>query len=224
MNKKVVWTVVAIVVVLVIVGVAVWALGSDSGSNSGSNSTATASPTPGTGNSAGGQQAGSQVSLTQLFTEAKSQQCTFTNNEGANGVNTEGTIYLTSGEMRGDFISSSGNGTTQSHMITDGTTAYFWTDSPAQGVQMSFANMTSAAAQSHESVNPAQPSTYICTSWTPDNSEFVIPTTIKFTDIDSMLNASGSASMGGGASMCASMCANAGNATEVAQCKQAMGC
>lgn len=182
---------------------------------------------------AGTQTSAAPMSLKDLFTAGVSQTCTFSNNDGASS----GKIYLTAGHMRGDFTSTSNGETVTSHMITDGTTSYVWTDNPLQGFKMSFASMTSASSSSGSatashpgSPDVNQPTNFSCTPGSVDQSEFTLPTNVTFQDLSAMMNVGASAganagtSAGSGNSQQCAMCAQAPNAQAKAACLSALHC
>lgn len=215
------WTFGGVVVVVIIAVVVTHMGGSPSSSNSAStgNQVESASTT-----------AAPEMSLSDLFAAGTSQKC-IVSTGGA-----QGTVYVTSGHMRGDFTENTATGTVTSHMITDGKTAYVWTSAMAQGMSMSFSSMSSmsAQAQAHGSSapDPAAKANYSCNPWSVDQSEFTLPTNITFTDMSAMMGAAAGASAGasagtgasaGGSNMCA-MCNSISNASQKASCLSAMHC
>lgn len=129
-----------------------------------------------------------------------------------------------------------------SHMITDGTTSWVWTDAssamPAEGMKMSFVASSTAMEGSKaqpQGVDPNQPMNYSCSGWTADGSEFILPASVTFTDMSAMMQgatasgvgmkagASAGAGAAGNSAMC-SACNQAPNATQKAQCLAALGC
>ena len=149
------------------------------------------------------QSATGKKSLFDFFSMTGSQKCTFTNSSTNNG----GTVYVSSGKMRGDFQekNNSTGASEQTHMINDGTYVYIWTDGQNNGYKMSesfikqeesqpteapangsSANQPSQAVDMHQQVNTS------CGAWTADASMFVPPTNITFTDYSSMMQGAGS--------------------------------
>ena len=130
-------------------------------------------------------------SLRSLLGLGKNVMCTFTGTSG--GVSSSGTVYISSsGEMRGDFTSQTSTGTKTSSMIVKDKIAYVWTGS--QGVKMDATKATASAGagvQAKSSVDLDSQVDHKCTDWTPDASKFVVPTTVKFLDLDAMLKTSG---------------------------------
>jgi hypothetical protein len=161
-------------------------------------------------------------------------------NTNDQGTQTNGTVFVASGHMRGDFTSQNSAGQTiTSHMITDGTTSWVWTDQPAEGMKMSFAGMATtssaqAGPQQAQSVNPNEQMNYSCAGWSADQSEFTLPTNITFNDMSALMGGAAGANVGaaagagasagsGNSAMC-NQCNQIPNATEKAQCLAALGC
>lgn len=172
-------TIVYVVAGVVVVGVIGWVLFGMKGS--------TGSP-QGTGAPTGGEEQaqGSPMSMKGLLTSGVSQKCTFQN--GVAGAQSNGTVYVTAGHMRGDFASVAGGQTMTSHMITDGTTAYVWTEGTAQGVKMSFENVgaqSQGSGQSGVDVNAAV--NYNCSPWGVEQASFQTPAGIDFVDLSTMM-------------------------------------
>jgi hypothetical protein len=223
MKNKTLWAVVGVVVVVIIIVVAVMMHGSG-GSSTSTGGTATNGANAGTGSSA--------MSLNDLLASGQSQQCGFST-QSATSTTVTGTVYVGSGHLRGDFSVKNSSGTlTASHIITDGQTAYVWTDSPAQGMEISFASMSSGnAEQSQGSVNPSQKMNYSCAAWATDATKFTLPANVTFMNMTNMpgmnMNTTGSVGTGptgaSNAAACA-MCAQAGTATAQGQCRAAMHC
>jgi len=174
MNNKGLYAVIAVIVVAVIAWLALF-------SKPGMSGTPTANLS---GASAPAGTSGGTQSLKGLLAAGTSQTCTFSN------AGTTGQVYVAGGQMRGDFTSANGSGAeVQSHMITDGTTAYVWTSAMAQGIKMSFANLGGSGSSGATSggVDPNQQVSYSCTPWSGDQSEFAMPAGVTFQDMSAMM-------------------------------------
>jgi hypothetical protein len=154
--------------------------------------------------------------------------------------------------MRGDFSSQVAGKTIASHMITDGTTSWVWSDAAPQGMKMSFAGMnqpqqgqTAPASANTNAIDPTKNINYKCGGWAADQSQFTIPANITFTDMSEMMknmqgmmggkgaaagagattggSAAGAGAGAGAGSMCA-QCNQIPDATAKAQCLSALGC
>lgn len=166
-------------------------------------------------------------SLKDLFSSGKSQECTFTDTAG-NG----GTVYVQGGKMRGDFTTVSPQGSTNAHMIVDGTTSYIWMDGQPSGFKMTFDINAATEAQTtanNQNVDLDKKVDYSCKGWTVNPSLFTLPAGVTFTDFGNLTvpapteaGASGTPSTNTKAQQCAA-CDSAPEAYK-AQCKAALGC
>jgi hypothetical protein len=168
-------------------------------------------------------------SLFDFFSMGGSQKCTFSDKIN----NSSGTVYVSSGKMRGDFQSVDNGTTKQTHMINDGSYVYIWTDGQSSGYKMSLKAVKSEAAQvstapgsntsgqtQSQSVNMHQQADYSCGGWSADPSLFTLPQGITFTDYSSMMQGSGS-SAGTGSSTTQQGTQTHGSAAMCAECNQA---
>lgn len=136
--------------------------------------------------------------------------------------------------MRADFSSQDSDGKTVSgHLITDGTTSWIWTDAAPEGMKMSFTATSSMQAQNsaHQggSIDPNAAMNYSCSPWSPDQSEFTLPSNITFSDMSQMMNPAAGASAGagakvGGSAAECSACNEIPSASGKSSCLAAMGC
>jgi len=168
MNKKVV---IAIVVVIILL------LGGYFLMKKGPASPSAVAPVPTQ------EQATSPSSLRDLIAKGVSQSCTYSTD------NSQGTIYLGDGKIRGDFnvttVDDSGQSqTTSSHMIIMDNTNYLWTEASTTGIKMSFdQNATPAPVTSNTPTNSFDANAlnnYKCSAWTVDPSLFTLPTGVNF--------------------------------------------
>lgn len=106
---------------------------------------------------------------------------------------TEGTAYVSGEKMRGDFTIETADGTTMtSHMIRDDQYSYIWTDDNSKGTKIK----VEVTADIEEKAKPQTQQTGVdvdkevdldCSNWTVDNSMFIPPTSIEFTDFSQTL-------------------------------------
>lgn len=166
---------------------------------------------------------GTNASLKELFTSGTSQSCTFNSNTAGNG---SGTVYMTTGHMRGDFNVSYNDMTTSTHMISDGTTSYIWIDGQPNGFKMAFDSQGQQSNTPNEkAIDMEQKIDYRCSNWTPDQTMFVPPSTVTFSDMTAVKNTT-SVKGEENADMKVQQCAACDSAPEPAQaqCKAALGC
>lgn len=130
-------------------------------------------------------------SLKELITSGVSQKCTFSVT-GESGVS-EGTNYVSGGNVRGDFTNTYQGKETVSHMISDGKTSYVWTEGEKTGYKMSVSEETKESQDGTtddtmgNEANLDQKMDYNCSSWVPDNSLFSPPSDVTFTDLSEMM-------------------------------------
>lgn len=143
------------------------------------------------------------TSLKELILQNKSMQCTYSYASGEDS--TEGTFYVDSKRVRADMTSTIQDGSeNKTHMIQDGEKMYVWDDSsPENGYMMTipdnFDEMTDEAMKTDETI-PTAPEAeqkemfdttyegeYNCNAWKVDESYFVPPTDVNFTDFDSFM-------------------------------------
>jgi hypothetical protein len=127
-------------------------------------------------------------SLLDLIKIGQNVRCTF-RSEVANG-STEGTVYVSGQNVRGDFnIKTTSDGKTmQTSMIKTGDTNYVWGSSMTTGIKMTISlDKLAQNKQASQYVDPNQKVDYNCTPWNVDASLFTPPSNIKFTDMTSLL-------------------------------------
>lgn len=133
-------------------------------------------------------------SLKDLLASGIAQKCTYKyKNEN---TDMEGTSYISSGRMRGVFNSTINGKIMTTHMIVEGKTSYLWTDDQNTGFKMSFdpeTTETDTGATQPGSVDINKTFDYNCSPWRGDNSMFVPPTSMKFTDYSSIMGPSSGA-------------------------------
>ena len=172
MNKKIWYWIAGVIIVVIIIVVAMSA-----GKSTPSNVTHTTA-------------AAAQQSLHELISSGITQTCTFSIAAAtATSSSMTGTIYTTSGGMYGDFARTDSTGKiTTAHMIIVNGEDYLWSDALSKGIKMpwSAANST-ALANKYGNIDMEQPATYSCTSWTPDQSKFTLPTDIQFIDVSGFM-------------------------------------
>lgn len=124
-------------------------------------------------------------SLRDLMSIGQSQQCTFTDPESGS----LGTMYIGTGDTRGDFVSEANGQTVNSHIISDDTSVYFWTDGQTQGYRASFDAMESVAGGTgvQKTVDVNKQVDYSCAPWVIDSAMFEMPAAVTFSDFSAMM-------------------------------------
>ena len=140
-----------------------------------------------------------QSTLKGLLAKGIAQKCTFT--DKTESFDMSGVMYMAGNRLRGDYNSVMDGKTIVSHMITDNNTSYTWQDDQTTGFMMKFEpeKVTAGAANQDKNITGESKSTqnqtfdpekvvdYKCSPWITDNSLFVPPKNIKFTDYSSMV-------------------------------------
>ncbi len=206
-NKKIIGVVVGIIIVIIIGYLLMNKGANNTGgiSNSGSETTG------------GGQ---GQKSFKTLLAQGGSQKCSVSYATG--GVSSQGTVYVSSGKMRGDFSTAVNGQTNVAHMLIEDSNTYTWMEGMNMGYKMKVD--TSAAAGTNGSQNQVdlnQQVDYQCSSWSADPSLFNLPSGINFTDT-AALQAGASASSSGSSYQCSACDQLSGDAK--AQCRAALNC
>lgn len=160
------------------------------------------------------------------------QTCTFETN-AENGESTKGTLLLSNGKVRGDFVvTPNGGAVTNMHMISDGKESRLWMDGETFGFIV-VASTTAKEKDANEPLGMNQDVDYRCTIATPDASVFVPPSEIQFQNMSDFMGGNspklpatngptgGALPSGDLAEQCTA-CDQAGPAR--AECRKAMQC
>lgn len=128
-------------------------------------------------------------SLRDLMSMGANQMCTFTDAES----NSSGTMYIGSGDMRGDFVSQSQGSTFTSHLIAAGNDVYMWFEGQTTGFKTSMTdldNISGMGTDDEKTVDVNKQVDYSCGPWAVDRSTFDLPAGITFTDFGEMMDES----------------------------------
>ena len=171
-------------------------------------------------------------SLRGLLALNKNLVCTYSRVD--NSITNSGTIYITGNMMRGDFTTQTGaSAAIESHMIRSGDDMYVW--SGANGSKMNMSAMLDAKATTTASksngIDVDQKLNYKCVDWNKDESKFIVPASIKFMDLSSMMNINMDSTVKAGAKVEASsgtgqctMCEQVSDGPSKEACKKALNC
>lgn len=121
-----------------------------------------------------------QGTLKSLLASGNPQACMYTTTMQNTSVN--GTVFVASGKMRGDFTSNGNQAKISGHMIVDSNYTYIWTDASNQGIKMQLNQVQPSITPSinTQSANLDQNVSYTCTNWNEDDTKFNIPTNVTF--------------------------------------------
>lgn len=92
----------------------------------------------------------------------------------------QGTVYVSGKDIRGDFESAVGGQTIHASMILTGGFVYNWTDKYPQGVKVPVAPNTDPVTVMTKTQGDMQGVSYDCKGWTRDEAKFALPTSVKF--------------------------------------------
>lgn len=113
----------------------------------------------------------------QFLSSGISKICTYAVSLSDGSGTSTGTVYASSGKIRGDFTLPGQNGTVQQHIIVDSYMAYMWNNTSNQGVKF---------AVQEQSPNQLTNSTvFKCNVWSPNMAVFEIPANVAYLDIGS---------------------------------------
>lgn len=161
--------------------------------------------------------AGTMGSIKSLLAAGKNVSCEISYPDQS----LNGTTFVSSNKMRSDFNIKAGEKNMETHMISDGTYAYVWTDAVKQGtkIKLDALNQTATAGAKTQAPDLDRQVNMKCAPWAADNSKFTPPTDIQFTDLSAMLKApTGS----GAPKIDKSICDNITDPTSKAACVKAL--
>lgn len=125
-------------------------------------------------------------SIKSLLTAGKSVSCTI--NYSTDVSVSKGKIYVSGNKVYGEFKVLGADGEEiQSYMIQDGENGYSWSGASLAGTKFKIDPAASPTVQSDQSVDINRDSDMDCSSWSVDNSKFVPPTNVQFTDVSEVL-------------------------------------
>lgn len=158
----------------------------------------------------------SKGSIQSLIAAGKSVSCDVNYPE----MSGKGIVYVSGKKVRGDFTTQVEGKEMLSHMIFDGETSYIWSDGVNQGTKFKMdPNQKFSANPSNQTADLSKEVDMSCQDWNVDSSKFSPPSTVKFTDMSSLLNTKSS----GAPKMDASLCDNITDPEGKAACLKALG-
>ncbi len=176
MSKQVIWAIVG-VIVIVLAGWYVMSNPQLGGNLNGETATSTATTTPSA--------SGNAYSFKDLMGFSGSQKCVI--NSPVGSTVGSGTVYVSSGKVRGDFVVDASGQSVTAHMISDGTNTYTWMDGFTTGYKMPMMTGSTNSAAPTQGVDVNQKLNYNCGSWTVNNTVFTPPTSVTFMSPEAMM-------------------------------------
>ena len=178
-----------------------------------------------TSNTTSGQESGSAMnSIVDLLTGGQTVTCTFSSPVDENGYSGKGTIYISSGNMRGDFETTMDGKITNMSMIRKGSDNYIWGDGMETGMKMTIApeDLTKKTDEANKYVDLNKKVDYKCSPWGVDQSKFTPPSNIKFTDFSKMMEETTKMMKDKDGNIDSSLCDSIQDANAKAACKNAI--
>lgn len=172
-------SIIGLIAAVIIVGGGVWYFSSHGNAPAG---------TPAVTNSA----SNGSGTFASLMALAGSVKCNVATATTANQAESSGTVYISNGQMRGDFNATNkalGDTVIEAHMIRAGGFIYSWSSAAPQGVKMSDAVIENASTKNNASgsIDPNAQVSYSCEPWVADAAQFVPPSTVTFMDVSAMM-------------------------------------
>jgi hypothetical protein len=127
-----------------------------------------------------------QGSIFDLIKMGRALNCKFSGTE----PKSEGEIFILGNKMRGNFTMDNGTGTmVASHVVSDGEFMYMWGDAMDQGIKMSYSALDVEKAKTDTNLKALNDTyDYKCSDWAVDDSYFIAPSNVTYTDMTELQN------------------------------------
>lgn len=178
-----------------------------------------------TSNTTSGQQGSSVMnSLVDLLASEENVTCNFDVPSDENGNSSKGTVYISNGNMRGDFQTTMNGKVTNMSMIRKGNDNYVWGDAMTTGIKMTLSpeDLKGETNEASKYVDLNKKVDYKCNPWGADSSKFTPPSNIKFTDFSAMMEESTRMMKDKDISIDSSLCDSIIDANAKAACENAL--
>jgi uncharacterized protein YxeA len=120
-----------------------------------------------------------KMSFSEFVKQSGSYQCSV--KQSTSDFDSSGTVYVNDGRMRGEFETIAEGINIKSYIIMKDGFIYTWSSaSPKIGFKMAIKTDVENANSQNYSWNPEQIGDYDCSFWLLDESQFAVPTNIKF--------------------------------------------
>ncbi|MBI3984393.1 MAG: hypothetical protein HY344_00410 [Candidatus Levybacteria bacterium] len=128
-------------------------------------------------------------SLVNLITSGANVTCSFDMTGTDNEFSGKGTVYVSSGNMRGDFQTTVDGKVTNMSMIRKGNDNYIWGDQMESGIKMTISpdDLKTETNEANKYFDYNKQLDYKCNPWGADQSKFNPPSNVKFTDYSKMM-------------------------------------
>lgn len=178
-----------------------------------------------TSNTTSGQQGSSVMnSLVDLLASEENVTCNFDVPSDENGNSSKGTVYISNGNMRGDFQTTQDGKVTSMSMIRKGNDNYIWGDGMETGMKMTLSpeDLKGETNEASKYVDLNKKVNYRCSPWGVDQSKLTPPSNVKFTDFSKMMEETTRMMKEKGTSPDSSVCDSITDASAKAACKNAL--
>lgn len=178
-----------------------------------------------TSNTTSGQQSGSVMnSLVDLLAGGENVMCNFDVPSDENGNSSKGTVYISNGNMRGDFQTTQDGKVTSMSMIRKGNDNYVWGDGMETGIKMTLSpeDLKTETNEASKYVDLNKKADYRCNPWGVDQSKLTPPSNVKFTDFSKMMEETTKMMKEKGTSPDLSLCDSITDASAKAACENAL--
>lgn len=131
--------------------------------------------------------------MSDLLAMSKDLECTITHTDAATQTVSEGTLFVSDGQLRADMLVTSADvgESVLTSLINDGTTFYSWTEYAGQqmGITLAVSELTADNTTSTQANLTTEATVqYDCQVWSPvDNSVFMPPSDVTFSDFSGMM-------------------------------------
>lgn len=129
---------------------------------------------------------GKKMAFSEFVKQGGAYKCTV--NQSVNNTDTVGTTYINKGMIRGEYNTKVQNLSVDTTLIIRDGYTYTWTSMlPNMGYKSKVADPkqvdTNAPKSATYSFNSEQIGDYDCKDWTVDESKFVVPSTVTFSEV-----------------------------------------
>ncbi|HCJ52260.1 MAG: hypothetical protein A2898_03280 [Candidatus Kerfeldbacteria bacterium RIFCSPLOWO2_01_FULL_48_11] len=201
-----------IAIAIIIIGGGFWYFTQSDTTNTNQASNSTANTTVNTS---------SARSIADIMESGDSMKCTYTFDDPS--APQDWTMYVDGENVRGDYSVQAVNAASwEGHMISDGAYSYQWGQNSGQtyGIKVKLDTVNSNANVTTGNTNSGaadldydQNMNMNCDSWNPDDSMFVPPSDVTFTDYSDLTN-----------QLMQTQCAACDQSTDPTTCRQTLGC
>lgn len=132
-------------------------------------------------------------SVSEIIANGQSLSCTFSYTDAEQGITESGNFYVNGPQAKfrseAEIVTKDSDKKITTYMIGDGNYAYSWNGAEKTGFKISMKEGTPVAqdtkAQNNQRLD--QKMNFDCRNWSVDNSKFILPPGVTFTDFSTMI-------------------------------------